>query len=159
MCDPIQSSAASGPIYDAELVQKGTQMTHPVRMEGLTLTVVDVAASVDYYCKQLGLFKLEWNAAPQFAMLRVIDGAATLGLLSWTEAEKEGAERLSHAQARAVHVEFSTVDLDGLYADLLAKGVVIDVPPHDEPWERAMTAFDPDGYSVEIAQGRRGKKE
>ena len=139
--------------------KKGTQMTHPVRMEGLTLTVVDVAASVDYYCKQLGLFKLEWNAAPQFAMLRVIDGAATLGLLSWTEAEKEGAERLSHAQARAVHVEFSTDDLDGLYADLLAKGVVIDVPPHDEPWERAMTAFDPDGYSVEIAQGRRGKKE
>ncbi len=30
---------------------------------------------------------------------------------------------------------------------------------HDEPWERSMTAFDPDGYSVEMAQGYRGKKE
>jgi catechol 2,3-dioxygenase-like lactoylglutathione lyase family enzyme len=134
-------------------------MTHPVRMEGLTLTVVDVAASVDYYCNKLGLFKLEWNAAPQFAMLRVNDGTATLGLFAWTEAEKEGAERLSRAQARATHVELSTDDLDDLYADFLARGVVIDVPPHDEPWERAMTAFDPDGYSVEMAQGRRGKKE
>ena len=134
-------------------------MTNPVQMEGLTLTVVDVAASIDYYCNKLGLFELEWNATPQFAMLRVNDGATTLGLLAWTEAEKEGAERLSRVQARAVHVEFSTDDLDGLYASLLAKGVVIDVPPHDEPWERAMTAFDPDGYSVEMAQGRRGKKE
>jgi hypothetical protein len=57
------------------------------------------------------------------------------------------------------HVELSTDDLNDLYADFLARGVVIDVPPHDEPWERAMTAFDPDGYSVEMAQGRRGKKE
>jgi catechol 2,3-dioxygenase-like lactoylglutathione lyase family enzyme len=135
--------------------------SHQVRMEGLMLTVVDVMTSVDYCCNKLGLFKLERNAAPQFARLRVNDGAATLRLLSWAEAEaeKEGAERLSHAQARAVHIEFSTDDLDGLYADLVAKGVVIDVPPHDEPWERAMTAFDPDGYSVEMAQGRRGKKE
>jgi catechol 2,3-dioxygenase-like lactoylglutathione lyase family enzyme len=132
-------------------------MTHPVRMEGLTLTVVDVAASGDYYCNKLGLFKLEWNAAPQFAMLRVNDGTATLGLLAWTEAEKEGAQRLSRAQARATHVELSTDDLNDLYADFLARG--FDVPPHDEPWERAMTAFDPDGYSVEMAQGRRGKKE
>ena len=72
--------------------------TDEVRMEGLTLTVIDVAASVDYYCNKLGLFKLEWNAVPQFAMLRVNDGAATLGLLAWTEAEKEGAERVSRAQ-------------------------------------------------------------
>jgi catechol 2,3-dioxygenase-like lactoylglutathione lyase family enzyme len=133
--------------------------THEVRMEGLTVTVVDVEASIDYYCNKLGLFELEWNAAPQFAMLRVINGTATLGLLSWIEAEKEGAERLSRAQARAVHVELSTDDLDGLYAHLVSKGVVVDVPPHDEPWERAMTAFDPDGYSVEMAQGRRGKKQ
>lgn len=141
------------------VAQPDHKMTHHVRMEGLTLTVVDVTASVDYYCNKLGLFTLEWNAAPQFAMLRVNGGVVTLGLLAWAEAEKEGAERLSRAQARAVHVELSTDDLDVLYADLLAKGVVIDVPPHDEPWERSMTAFDPDGYSVEMAQGRRGKKE
>ena len=133
-------------------------MTEEVRMEGLTLTVSDVTRSVDFYCNQLGMFTLEWNAQPQFAMLRVAGGSVTLGLLSWTEAEKEGAMRLDKAQARAVHVELSTDDLDGLYARLTAKGVTIDVPPHDEPWERSMTAFDPDGYAVEMAQGRRGKK-
>ena len=66
------------------------------------------------------------------------------------------SSRNSAPQARAIHVELSTDDLDGLYAELLAKGITIDVPPHDEPWERSMTAFDPDGYSVEFAQGRRG---
>jgi hypothetical protein len=35
--------------------------------------------------------------------------------------------------------------------------MVFHEPPHDEPWERVMTAFDPDGYAVEIAQGRRGQ--
>jgi len=55
-----------------------------------------------------------------------------------------------------VHVEFTTDDLDSLYADLKAAGVQFAAPPHDEPWERSMTAYDPDGYSVEFAQGRRG---
>ncbi len=50
-------------------------MTEEVRMEGLTLTVEDVARSVDYYCNQLGMFTLEWNAAPQFAMLCIAVGA------------------------------------------------------------------------------------
>jgi hypothetical protein len=39
------------------------------------------------------------------------------------------------------------------------EGVVFHQPPHDEPWERAMTAFDPDGYAVEFAQGKRGKNQ
>lgn len=133
-------------------------MTEEIRMEGLTLTVADVARSVDFYCNQLGVFTLEWNALPQFSMLRIAGGAVTLGLLSWAQAESEGAVRLSRSQASAVHVELSTDDLDGLYSRLTAKGVTIDVPPHDEPWERSMTAFDPDGYAVEFAQGRRGKK-
>ena len=54
-------------------------------------------------------------------------------------------------------VELSSDDLDGLYAQLLAKGVVFAEPPHDEPWERSMQCRDPDGYTVEIAQGRRGQ--
>jgi catechol 2,3-dioxygenase-like lactoylglutathione lyase family enzyme len=127
------------------------------RMEGLTLTVADVKRSIDYYAN-VGL-KLEWDATPHFAMLRVggPDGG-TLGLLALSEAAKEGATALSALQARAIHVELSTDDLDALYTELLANNVTVDVPPHDEPWERCMTAFDPDGYSVEFSQGRRGKK-
>ena len=128
-----------------------------VRMEGLTLTVESVTLSIDYYVNKLG-FKLEWDARPHFAMIRVGSGGGdTIGLLAWTEAEKEGAKKTSVEQNRAIHVELSTDDLDELYKDLMAKDVTFHAPPHDEPWERSMTAFDPDGYSVEFSQGRRGK--
>jgi catechol 2,3-dioxygenase-like lactoylglutathione lyase family enzyme len=124
-----------------------------LRFEGLTLTVESVERSIAFYSGKLGL-KVEWNAAPAFAMIR--HGAVTLGLLAIAEAKKEGVVESRAAQKAAIHVEFSTDDLDGLYEDLKAKGVVFHQPPHDEPWERSMTAFDPDGYAVEFAQGKRG---
>ena len=132
-------------------------MKSEMRMEGLTLTVFNVQRSVDYYTKRLGL-KCEWNAAPHFALIRVGGSAGgTIGLLAWSEAKKEGALKMNARQKRAIHLEFSTNDLDALYKKLLKKGVKFHAPPHDEPWERSATAFDPDGYSVEFAQGRRGK--
>jgi len=94
---------------------------------------------------------------PAFAMIRM--GVGTIGLLSVAEARKEGVEDTNAMQKRAIHVELSTDDLDGLYEELKAKGVVFHQPPHDEPWERSMTAFDPDGYAVEFAQGKRGQNQ
>jgi len=129
-------------------------MTEKMRFEGLTLTVESVERSLAFYGGQLGL-KVEVKALPAFAMIRV-GGGGTIGLLSVTEARKEGVDDTSATQKRAIHVEFSSDDLDGLYEELKSKGVVFHQPPHDEPWERSMTAFDPDGYAVEFAQGRRG---
>jgi catechol 2,3-dioxygenase-like lactoylglutathione lyase family enzyme len=130
-----------------------------MRFEGLTLTVESVARSIEFYGVKLGL-KVEWNALPAFAMIRVGgEGGGTIGLLSFAEAQKEGVEEMSAAQKRGVHVEFSSDDLDGLYEELKSKGVTFHQPPHDEPWERSMTAFDPDGYAVEFAQGRRGHNQ
>jgi catechol 2,3-dioxygenase-like lactoylglutathione lyase family enzyme len=131
-------------------------MKEPMRFEGITLTVEDVARSIEFYSGRLGL-KVEWDALPAFAMIRI--GAGTIGLLAMAEARKEGVLPSSDAQKRAVHVEFTTDDLDGLYEELLAKGVSFHQPPHDEPWERSMTAFDPDGYAVEFAQGKRGHNQ
>lgn len=131
-------------------------MTDKLRFEGLTLTVQSVERSIEFYSGKLGL-KVEWNALPAFAMIR--HGAGTIGLLALEEASKEGVEAGTVAQRRAVHVEFSTDDLDGLYEELKAKGVSFHQPPHDEPWERSMTALDPDGYAVEFAQGKRGKNK
>ena len=132
-------------------------MTDRFRFEGLTLTVESVERSLAFYQAKLGL-TVEWNAAPAFAMIRA-PGGGTIGLLSIVEARKEGVADSSPDQKRAIHVEFSTDDLDALHTDLEARGVVFHQPPHDEPWERSMTALDPDGYAVEFAQGRRGKKE
>jgi catechol 2,3-dioxygenase-like lactoylglutathione lyase family enzyme len=133
-------------------------MTVAFRFEGLTLTVRSVAESIAFYSGKLGM-TVEWNAAPAFAMLRVPGaGGGTIGLLAVEEARKEGVADSSAEQKRGIHVELSTDDLDGLHAALVAQGVVFHAPPHDEPWERSMTALDPDGHSVEFAQGRRGKK-
>jgi catechol 2,3-dioxygenase-like lactoylglutathione lyase family enzyme len=130
-----------------------------IRMEGFTLTVADVAKSVAFYTGKLG-FACKWNAAPHFALLQIGGPqGGTIGLLAWTEAKKDGALKTSAKQKRAIHVELSTDDLDGLYQALRKKGVKFHAPPHDEPWERSATAFDPDGYSVEFAQGRRGQKK
>ena len=131
-------------------------MTEKMRFEGLTLTVDSVERAIEFYSGKLGL-TVEWNAVPAFAMLRL--GTGTIGLLASAEAEKEGVMPSSAAQKRAIHVELSTDDLDGLFEELKAKGVVFHQPPHDEPWERSMTALDPDGYAVEFAQGRRGKNK
>ena len=127
------------------------------RFEGLTLSVDNVARSVAFYGEMLGL-EVAYVSEPAFAMIK-IDGdlGGTIGLLSFEEARKEGVEEMTPAQRRAIHVEFTTDDLDALYVELVARGMTFQEPPHDEPWERVMTAFDPDGYSVEFAQGRRGQ--
>jgi catechol 2,3-dioxygenase-like lactoylglutathione lyase family enzyme len=124
-----------------------------MRLEGFTLTVDSVEKSLAFYGGQLGL-KVQVNAAPAFGMIR--HGMGTIGLLSFTEAAKEGVAASTPEQRRAIHVEFSTDNLDALFEELKAKGVVFHQPPHDEPWERSMTTYDPDGYAVEFAQGKRG---
>ena len=131
-------------------------MSQHIHFEGLSLTVENIERSIAFYEGKLGL-KVEYNASPDFALLRIggnDDG--TIGLLSKNVSEKEGVEPSTSPQKRAVHIEFSTDNLDILFEELKAKGVIFQVPPHDEPWERSMTAFDPDGYSVEFAQGKRG---
>ncbi len=130
--------------------------TIPFRFEGLTLTVASVERSLAFYHGVLGL-AVAVNAAPAFALMR--SGAGSIGLLALAEAVKDGAKPADAAQRQAIHVEFSTDQLDALYVDLQGKGVVFHRPPHDEPWERSMTAFDPDGHSVEFAQGRRGENQ
>jgi catechol 2,3-dioxygenase-like lactoylglutathione lyase family enzyme len=131
-------------------------MADAFRFEGLTLTVASITSSLAFYSGTLGL-AVEVNAAPDFAMLRIGGRAGgTIGLLSQAQAQKDGVVPTSPEQKRAIHVEFSCDDLDALHASLLARGVVFHQPPHDEPWERSMTALDPDGYAVEFAQGRRG---
>jgi len=128
-------------------------MREELRFEGLTLTVNNVEESVAYYRDKVKL-EVAFASLPAFALLKA--GTGTIGLLSREEAHKTGAEPSTPKQRRGIHIEFSTEDLDGLYATLLADGVEFVEPPHDEPWERSMTALDPDGYSVEFAQGRRG---
>lgn len=120
-------------------------MAETIRFEGLSLPVSDVSRSVAFY-QQLG-FQVE-QSGPAFALLRL--GEGTLGLLRAKLSDE------THQFRGRIHVELSTDHLDTLYEDLKSSGLTFGEPPHDEPWERAMSTSDPDGYHVEIAQGRRG---
>ena len=131
-------------------------MSQHISFEGITLTVENIDRSIEFYEGKLGL-KVEHNASPDFALLRIGEhDGGTIGLLSQNQAKKEGVKPSTSSQKHAVHIEFSTDNLDMLFEELKASGVIFQVPPHDEPWERSMTAYDPDGYSVEFAQGKRG---
>lgn len=125
-------------------------------MEGLSLPVKDVRRSLDFYGKTLGL-TVEIKALPHFAMIRVGGKrGGTVGLLSMKEADAAGAKTMTARQRAAFQVELSTDNVDRFYKRLSARGVHFHRPPHDEPWQRSMQTRDPDGYTVEFAQGLRG---
>jgi catechol 2,3-dioxygenase-like lactoylglutathione lyase family enzyme len=126
-----------------------------VRLEGLTLRVSSVARSIEFYSKKLG-FAVEIDKSPHFAMIRVGGPqGGTIGLLPIDSAE---AVAVTAEQRAGIHLELTTDNLDALYEELSARGVEFFEPPHEEPWERSMSAHDPDGYTVEFAEGRRGHR-
>jgi len=130
-------------------------MTIDVHLDGLTLSVASVRRSMKFYAETLG-FKIIVDAAPDFALVRVGGRCGgTIGLLALKHAVGGKAKRVTPAMRAGAHVELSTSDLDGLYQKLKARGVEFESPPHDEPWERLAWALDPDGYTLEFAQGER----
>src|SRR5258708_16320418 len=129
-----------------------------VRLEGLTLRVADVGRSIEFYGTKLG-FAVEIDKAPQFAMIRVGGPTGgTIGLLVHDSADPSGSKSTTTAQRAGIHVELTTDHLDAPYVQLKARGVEFFEPPHEEPWERSMKAHDPDGYTIEFAEGRRGHR-
>jgi catechol 2,3-dioxygenase-like lactoylglutathione lyase family enzyme len=140
-----KSDAEIGPIID-------------VRLEGLTLRVADVSRSIEFYRNKLG-FTVEINKAPQFAMIRVGGPrGGTIGLLVHDNSDPLGSKSTTPRQRAGLHVELTTDHLDALYEQLKGRGVEFLEPPHEEPWERSMRVRDPDGHTIEFAEGRRGHR-
>jgi catechol 2,3-dioxygenase-like lactoylglutathione lyase family enzyme len=128
-----------------------------VRLEGLTLRVENVKRSIEFYRDKLG-FSVEIDKAPHFAMIRVGGPTGgTIGLLPMDPANSESST-MTPEQRAGIHIELGTDHLDELFELLKARGVEFFEPPHEEPWERSMRAHDPDGYTVEFAEGRRGHR-
>lgn len=129
-----------------------------VRLEGLTLRVADVRRSIEFYGNKLG-FTVEINKAPQFAMIRVGGPTGgTIGLLVHDSSDSLVSDSTALHQRAGIHVELTTDHLDALYEQLKGRGVQFFEPPHEEPWERSMRVHDPDGYTIEFAEGRRGHR-
>ncbi len=124
-----------------------------IRLDGFTLSVRDIERSVAFYRDMFG-FAVEQMRGKAFALLRL--GNVTLGLLAESVMVSRGVPALDEAQHRNFELELTTDDLDATYATLQARGVVFRGPPETKPWERSVQASDPDGYTIEIAQGLRG---
>ncbi len=121
-----------------------------IRFDGLSLPVASLERSVPFY-ESLG-FETEIRTR-QFALMRL--GAGTVGLLEVGDRPRNSQELRSGLRA-LVQVELSTDRLDELYAHLTAHGVPVRVPPRDRGFERSMQCVDPDGFTIEFAEGRRG---
>lgn len=120
------------------------------RFEGVSLPVADLDRSILFY-QSLG-FVLE-GRSDRFALLR--QGNGTIGLLR-VGAAAALEDALPHKLRALVQIELTTDDLDGLYAELTARGVAVR-PPRDRGYEVQMQLRDPDGFTVEFAQGHRGE--
>ncbi|MFC9441001.1 VOC family protein [Nocardia sp. NPDC057030] len=119
-----------------------------VWFDGMSLPVADLDRSINFY-ESLG-FTLE-GRSNKFALLR--QGGGTIGLLR-TRPIETGEQPVQFKQRALVQLELSTDDLDGLYQDLLTRGLPVR-PPKNLPWERQMQVRDPDGFTVEFSEGRR----
>ncbi len=120
-------------------------MTETIRFEGISLPVSNVERSIAFY-QQFG-FELQIQNV-NFALLQL--GEGSIGLL------KMDLSKWPNAPRGAIHIELSTENLDALFEQLEAQGVHFASPPVNRPFERQMFTYDPDGYRLEIAQGRRG---
>jgi catechol 2,3-dioxygenase-like lactoylglutathione lyase family enzyme len=111
---------------------------------------------IEFYGGKLG-FAVEIDKAPHFAMIRV--GGPQGGTVGLLPAEAtDPSSIMTPTQRAGIHIELTTDHLDALHEELKARGVEFFEPPHEEPWERSMRAHDPDGYTVEFAEGRRGHR-
>jgi len=122
-----------------------------VTFEGLSVPVASLDRSIPFY-QSLG-FTLEIRNGP-FALLRL--GTGTLGLLELGRAAASLDDGIPARLRALVQVELSTPDLDAMVEHLTSAGVQITTPPRDRGFERSMECRDPDGFTVEIAEGRRG---
>ncbi|MEA2553588.1 MAG: hypothetical protein QOJ65_1764 [Fimbriimonadaceae bacterium] len=106
-----------------------------VKLEGLTLHVANVDASVDFYKKIPGA-ELMMQFAGKFAMFKF--GEGRLGLV---QSDQPG-----------FHVELGTEgNLDAMYEAVRTAGIEPAGPPTQRPWgRRDFHVHDPDGNLLEF---------
>ena len=106
-----------------------------MRLNHVTLTVSNLARSVDYYSR-LGLEQIV--AAEAYARFACPDGDSTLSL-----------ERVDTVPPSATTVYFECEDLEATVSALEAAGLSFEHAPIDQPWLwREARLRDPDGNQI-----------
>ena len=109
-------------------------------ISAITLAVCDMARSVDFYQRKVGLTMLYGGEQAGFTSFRVGDGY--LNLIAAPDLESGWWGR----------VIFYVDGVDDLYQRLLDAGVEPTTVPQDAPWrERYFHVNDPDGHELSFA--------
>jgi catechol 2,3-dioxygenase-like lactoylglutathione lyase family enzyme len=111
------------------------------KISAITLRVLNMKASVQFYRNVLGLELLYGGEQASFSSLRANDSAsATLNL-------EQGA-----TVSRWGRLIFHVTDVDGFWTHLKEKGFDPEIP-RDASWgERYFHILDPDGHELSFAQ-------
>ena len=123
-----------------------TRLKEIAHINAISLYVKDIKRSEGFYRRvfEAEIFHVgEQNIVVSF-------GTILLNLLDMRVAyAPTGPER----GALPLELNIWTEDVDGVYRELLKRGVDFLSPPKDQPWGmRNITFFDPDGHRFEIAQ-------
>lgn len=115
-------------------------------IQGLQFVVInvrDMATERDFYTEKLGL-ELEAQSPAFIQFKQGSAGGATFAL------------QASETPAPSAQTElwWFVDDVDKTYAELVARHVSVQTPPHDEPFGRAMSLQDPEGNIVNLLQAR-----
>jgi lactoylglutathione lyase len=117
----------------------------------VVLVVEELDRALAFYCDVLGL-PLGHRSGP-YAQLDT--GVTRLALFErQAMAATLGHElETSSPDAPSFELGFKVSDCDATYAELLAGGATLAVPPTDRAWgQRTAYVRDPDGHLVELAQ-------
>jgi len=115
-------------------------------MPAVRYIVSDIAAAVAFYRDSLG-FKLEMDAAPQFAALSRDGLTLYLNVPGAGSAGKAGGDPEPGGWNR---FQVETDDLDGLVADLRGRGAAFRGDAAEGPGGRAILLLDPSGNPIEL---------
>jgi len=107
-----------------------------ISLEGVSLHVADVERSVAFYSKLPGA-QLIMHREGQFAKFKIGDGHIQVVAIPLTE--------------KSFHIEMNAPDLQALYDNLKAAGIVPDGPPTERSFGRTnFRVHDPDGNILEF---------
>jgi uncharacterized glyoxalase superfamily protein PhnB len=117
-----------------------------------SLTVGDVAASLTWYRDVVGFFVAEEITDADGNLNGARLRAGDVGLLLVQDDFAKGRDRRKGVGLR-LYCE-TRQDVDGLAAEIQARGGTLAHPPTDQPWgARDFGLVDPDGFAISISTG------
>ena len=122
-------------------------------ISAVTLTVADMARSVDFYRQRVGLEILYGGGSASFTSFKVGDCFLNLTLAPPGATGPQDTQTSWGRQTRWGRLIFHVDDVDALYRSLVQAGLTPSTEPADASWgERYFHIDDPDSHELSFAK-------